>query len=229
MDRSNDAMTDDNQGMIERELTPSEIEERNKLNLDLQGKRDDNLAEINEKRRQIRMLNVSNKRLELRSAEIRREIRTGKVFESRQGVLALELAPAEPVDRNSFAGRYPLARDAVQLQGQLAVVLQGVLTPSIAKLERWQPSTAGFQELAHWARVELAYMNLTEHPALQIPSRMPMPKHLAALRGEIARAVKDFKKASKKAHKSNVSPASGAPVRVSKATTRSAGARRKPR
>src|SRR3954471_10940869 len=123
-------MTDnDNQGMIERELTPIEIEERTKQKLDLQGKRDDNLIEIGEKRRQIRMLVAANKRLELQSSEVRREIRTGKVFESRQVLLPLDEPPARHGD-GALA-------DPVELRHMITCVRPREFWPTVKQVATW--------------------------------------------------------------------------------------------
>lgn len=194
-------MTDsyDRSQYLERDLTLLEIEERTTLHLAIATERDENLAETEDHRRQIRMLNVSRKKLDLRSAQIRREIRSGKVLEpipSRQG----ELGFPEPAP-DAFAIQYPKARDAVELHTQLAVVLQGVLVPSIEKLERWAPSTATFEAVAHWVRVELAYMNHRSHPEIDLPPRAVMPAKLDEMRVALQRASKPPRKVGKAAKK----------------------------
>jgi hypothetical protein len=167
---------------LERELTPDEIRERTELREQLDDERDTLLAAVEDRRREIRGFNVSRKKLESRLRDVRRELRTGKMFESPQGTLALDLSVPDP-----FGARYPQARDAEQLHRELAVVLQGVLVPSIERLAKWHPSSAIFQSIAHWARTELAHMNAKEHPTLVLPSRLPMPEKLAELRMYLGR------------------------------------------
>jgi len=171
---------------VERELTPLEIEERKTLHMKLGSERDENLAEIADKRSEIRALNVARKKLDLRSAQIRREVQSGKVLEpipSRQVELALDLALPNPFDVE-----YPKARDAEGLHAALAVVLQGVLVPSIVKLETWDPTAAIFDAVAQWARVELAHMNKRSHPHLELPPRVLMPIELDDLRVALERS-----------------------------------------
>lgn len=183
-------MTIDSTTHYERDLSPEEIEQRKSLTLDLLSERDDNLTTVEEKRREIRALNVSRKKLDARTAQIRREIRSGKVLEPRQ--INLELGQAElPLkDPDPFGSRYPLARDAKQLRTALRVALQrtpGAIVPSIAALTQWEPSSAAFQAAAHWARVELAHMNASEHPEIELPPRAPMPEQLSELLARIGR------------------------------------------
>lgn len=191
-------MTDDNdQSLYERDLTPAEIEDRKALNLDLQSERDQNLTDIAQFRSQIRKLNAANKKLEQQSAQVRHEIRSGKVLESRQVELAFGVAPL-PDPFEAYRTRYPLARDHERLHSQLSVILQGVLVPNIEKLERWSTASGIFHACASWASLELAYMNAKEHPDLALPPRGVMPVKLSELRAELGRAAEAARKASRK-------------------------------
>lgn len=180
-------MTDsyDRNEYIERDLTPLEIDERTKLHLRLATERDENLAEVAGKRGEIRALNVARKKLDLREAQIRREIRSGKVLEP---IPSPQIEFDLPDPLAALAAEYPKARDAEQLHTQLAVVLQGVLVPSIEKLEKWPPASGIFDAVAHWARVELAYMNRKSHPGLELPPRALMPVKLDEMRLLLERA-----------------------------------------
>lgn len=80
----------------ERELSPHEVEQRKNLTLDLMGERDDLLSAIDEKRLEIRRLNAQRKKLDSRTAQLRREIRSRKVLEPRQTELVMP--PAEIVE-----------------------------------------------------------------------------------------------------------------------------------
>lgn len=182
-------MTDTDQGLYERALTDAEIEERKALNLDLQGQRDQNLADISQFRSQIRKLNAANKKIELHSAQVRHEIRSGKVLESRQVKLAFGVEPIEPGPLQAIYRLYPLARDHEVLHRALSTILQGILVPSVEKLERWPTSSGIFDAIATWASIELAYMNRKEHPELDLPERKAMPVKLSELRAELQRAV----------------------------------------
>lgn len=163
-------MTDDEKGMLERFLTVEEIEERKTLNLALQSERDDNLAEVDEKRRQIRALNVARKKLELESAEIRREIRNGKVFESRQGVLALDLVPAAPPARH---GEGPLL-DAVELRHLITCVRPREFWPTVKQVASWHEQVRA--DVQRWCRVELA--RAAPITGLPLPAAFQMPNVL---------------------------------------------------
>jgi hypothetical protein len=162
-------MTDNENGMYERPLGPDEIEERKTLNLALQGERDDNLAEVDEKRRQIRALNVARKKLELQSAEVRREIRLGRVLESRQGLLALDV-PA-PVPSTARHGEGPLL-DAVELRHLITCVRPRELWPTVAAVESWHEQVRA--DVQKWCQVELAraapIAGLPSPAALQMPN-----------------------------------------------------------
>lgn len=207
-------MTDSEPGLYERDLTPAEIEERKALNLDLQGERDQNLADIAQFRSQIRKLVATNKKLELHSAQVRHEIRSGKVLESRQvkinfGVELAEMSSEDPLDK-----LFPRPRTFEDLHTQLSVVLQGVLVPSIEKLEKCAraPSTGIFFAMSSWARSELARKNAKEHPDLKLPPATPMPVKLSELRAELQRVAEQHSKKKKRPAKPR--PASGTPVRV---------------
>lgn len=194
---------------FERDLTPSEIEERTALHLQLAKQHAENTAAVDVRRKEIRTLNAERKKLDVRSAQVLREITTRKVLETRQASLGLDVSVPDP-----FRVRYPMAADHERLHASLAVVLQdhgGGLVPSLEKLERWHPSTPEFQMIAHWARTELAYMNRKEHKDLELPPRLPLPEPLAQLRMFLARKSAPRKK---RAQPMKARPASGTPVRA---------------
>lgn len=80
----------------ERDLSSSEVEQRKNLTLDLMSERDDLLSAVDEKRLEIRRLNAQRKKLDSRTAQLRREIRSRKVLEPRQTELVIP--PAEVVE-----------------------------------------------------------------------------------------------------------------------------------
>lgn len=88
-------MTEQNP-FIERQLTPLEIKERTAIALDLMEERDDIVSSIDEKRREIKELNVDKDRLDARIAQLRREVRNGKVLEPRQTSMPFTAKVLEP-------------------------------------------------------------------------------------------------------------------------------------
>lgn len=208
----------DTAGTYERDLTAAEIAERTELRDQLDDERDDLLSSVESRRREIRSFTLARKKIEARLLDVRRELRSGKVIESRQTSLPFPAGEA-------FGERYPMAQNAERLQIDLGVVLQGVLVPSVLELMHWHPSSIAFQEAAHWTRTELAHMNAKEHPELELPPRMPMPEVIAAIRRRLGRAVKEHtrKKAPRRAMKAR--PASETPI-AKPSATKQAGAQR---
>lgn len=203
----------------ERDLTPKELEQRAARRDQLDDERDDLIASVAERRREIRSLNASRKKLELELLDVRREIRSGKVIESRQ--LAF---PIVAVTDDPFEKAFPQALSAERLHRDLSLVLQGVLVPSLATLEEWHPSTGIFQGIAHWARTELAYMNRNASPEaaqLELPPRGRMPDKLAEARQLLGEA--EDKRSPRKRRrqpqptigerKAKVRPVSGTPTK----------------
>lgn len=204
---------------LERDLTAAEITARGKERDALDEERDALDGSIADRRREIRGFNARRRKIEARLRDLRREIRSGKVIDSPQTSLALDA----PMPDDPFSVRYPMARDADRLHGELSVALDGVLVPSIETLEKWHADTGIFQAFAHWARVELAYRSAKEHPDLRLPTREPMPRKLAELRADIQRAVSQFTRkkratdAPPPAHKTRaakVRAAGGTPART---------------
>lgn len=202
-------MTDtsfDREQFFERELSPLEVEQRKSLTLDLLSERDDLITAVDEKRREIRALNKSRRNLESRTAQIRREIRSGKVLEPRQ--VSLDLPPADGTRTyGRFEELYPLATTVVQLSEVLADVLTdaewtALLDPEETPRIPWSPRTGIFDAVATWARIESAHRDselrardgkpsITE---LTIPARTPMPEALQQLLSGALQKKKSKKK-----------------------------------
>lgn len=169
----------------ERQLSATEVEQRKDLALDLMSERDDILAEIDEKRRQIRALNVSRKKLEVRVAQVRREARSGKALEPRQTelpIVAPEIDPPGPYAL--FEEMYPLAPESTRLATDLRQALNDV---QFRKLEavgaphNWHPASGIFNAVANWARIEKAHAEAGKRApvaGLALPRREPMPEKL---------------------------------------------------
>jgi|GEM_PF-5406099 len=187
--------------MYERDLTPEEIEERKTLNLALQAECDENVAEVSDKRKQIRALNVARKKLELESAEIRREIRTRKVFESRQGVLALD-QPAPPLGSWSALtgeprhGEGPLL-EPVDLRYLIACVRPPEMVPTIKQVKSWHEQVRA--DVQRWCRVE--HTRAAPIAGLALPAAYPMPSVLENIVFERDASIRKDKAAKRKAGK----------------------------
>ena len=189
----------DGQGMYERELTPEEIEERKTLNLSLQAQCDENLAEVSDKRKQIRALNVARKKLELESADVRREIRNGKVFESRQGLLALD-EPAPPLGSWSALtgeprhGEGPLL-EPIDLRYLIACVRPPEMVPTIKQVKSWCEQVRA--DVQRWCRVE--HTRAAPIAGLPLPAAYQMPSVLQNIVFERDAAIRKDKAGKRKA------------------------------
>jgi hypothetical protein len=184
----------DREQFFERELSPLEVEQRKILTLDLLTERDDLITAVDEKRREIRALNKSRRNLESRTAQIRREIRSGKVLEPRQ--VSLDLPPADGTRNicDRFEELYPLATTVFELSDVLAEVLTdaqwtALLDPEETPRIPWGSGTGIFDAVATWARIESAHRDSELRARdgraaiadLTIPARTPMPEALQQL------------------------------------------------
>jgi hypothetical protein len=182
---------------FERPLTPLEIEERKTTHLKLAGEREENLAEIAGKRSEIRALNIDRKKLDLRAAQILREVRSGKVLEPRQTELPLG-PPADPYAM--FNENYPKAANTQDLMQALNRALGGPLYMKLdwPTVKAWKPSSGIFEAVAHWARVENAHATHGKRkptPGITLPARFECPGPLAqALEPKPVKPVKARKK-----------------------------------
>jgi len=204
----------DREQFFERDLSSLEIEQRKSLTLDLLSERDDLITAVDEKRREIRALNKSRRNLESRTAQIRREIRSGKVLEPRQ--VSLDLPPADGTRStyDRFEELYPLATTVEELGDVLADVLTDAqwtaqLDPEETPRIPWSPRTGIFDAVATWARIESAHRDselraregkpsITE---LTVPARTPMPEALQQLLSGTPQKKKPSKKKRKAARK----------------------------
>lgn len=189
--------------LVERQLTRTEIRQRQVDHLRLLTEIDNYQSEIEEHARCSKDAKTEISRLQTRERELRRELRSGTVWEARQRKLGFadgstddpaedidppehdkpELTDADDGDRNwaAFATQWPQARDHEQLRTDLSVALQGVGVPTLEQLRQWHPDSGLFQGAAHWARLEVAHLNAGEFPQIKIPGRQPMPASLTAL------------------------------------------------
>lgn len=152
--------------MLERDLTPAEIEERTALRDQLDDERDDLIGAVEQRRREIRGFNASRKRLESRIRDVRRELRSGKVQESRQMGLALD----EPEARH---GEGELL-DPVKLQLLVMCTRPAEHCPTVAEVEAWHPQVRA--DVQRWCRAQHARANPIA--GLPLPPVMIMPNVL---------------------------------------------------
>lgn len=177
----------DREQFFERELTTAEIEHRKSLTLDLLSERDDLITAVDERRREIRALNASRRKLEARTAQVRREIRSGKVLEPRQ--TEFSLPPPEEVTKATAYDRYdelyPIAEttDALHVQVFEALNDDQLGAEWVAQEVPWEPGSEEFIAVANWARLERAHLDSKERglngdppiAGLTIPAREQMP------------------------------------------------------
>lgn len=193
--------------LVERQLTAIEIRQRQVDHLRLLNEIDNYDSEVEENKRCIREAQTEKARLMVREREIRRELRSGTVWEARQVKMtfingstdepAPDIGPPAPPkdDWDRFVEHWPVAREHAPLHGDLSVVLQGVNVPTIDQVREWHPDSGIFQGIAHWVRLELAHMNAKSNPGLWLPSRQTMPEPLA----ELTKGKAPKKKRAKKA------------------------------
>jgi hypothetical protein len=228
--------------LIERPLTPTEIKQRQRDHLQLLTEIDNFRDEATEHRRCAKEAATEIERLEQRERVLRRELRSGTVFEARQREFSLEYtdpgpsaharenghAEAEPEDDTDppehdkpelttyaeyetrhyqkFAQRYPAARDFTDLMVALgqALTLEQLKSLSAKAMVKLHPSSAEFQDIAHWARVSNARADTMASAqrgepgegGITIPLLPPMPEALMQALGMVPKRAP--KRASKK-------------------------------
>jgi hypothetical protein len=166
-------------GYFERALTPLEIDERTKLHLALATQRDANLEEIADKRKEIRALNVSRKKLDLQQAQIRRELNRGAVLEERQVSLAYD-EPAPQLGGWSGLTGEPRHGEGpmlppVELRYLITCVRPPEYVPTIKQVESWSEQVRA--DVQRWCRVE--HTRNAPIAGLPLPPSYPMPGVLA--------------------------------------------------
>lgn len=195
-------MTDD-RGTYERDLTPEEITARGKLRDELDNERDALIASVEDRRKEIRGFNVKRKRIEVQLRDVRRELSTGKVFESRQTSLALD-APAARHGEGELL-------DPIELRHLITCVRPREAWPTVKQVESWHEQVRA--DVQKWCRAE----HTRAHPitGLPLPASFDMPNVLANI--VFDRENERERKAERKkaaARPAKPRPASGTPVRV---------------
>lgn len=184
-------MTDD-RGMYERDLTPEEIIARGKLRDELDEERDGLLAAVEDRRKEIRGFNVKRKTLEVQLRDVRRELRTGKVFESRQTSLALDEPPAPAPPARHGEGEL---LDPIELRHLITCVRPREAWPTVKQVESWHEQVRA--DVQKWCRDE----HTRAHPiaGMPLPPAGSMPNVLENIvfDRELARERKAERKAQR--------------------------------
>lgn len=212
--------------LVERHLTGTEIRQRQVDHLRLLQEIDNYNSEVDEHKRCVKEANTEIARLQVRERDIRKELRSGTVWEVRQQKMGFadpphreypersdrEIREAMGIDGNSddpdpetdppehdkpgfldgddgFGKFFPRAKDHEELRTDLSVVLQnqGGAPSKQALIESvGEVGTTRFDEVAHWTRMQLAAMNITEYPEFQCympKTPPPMPRALQTALG----------------------------------------------
>jgi hypothetical protein len=152
----------------ERDLTPEEIRERDKLRDDLDEERDGLITAVEDRRKEIRGFNVKRKKIEVQLRDVRRELRTGKVFESPQTVMPFEDPPA-----TARHGEGELL-DPVELRHLISCVRPPELWPTLKDVKSWHEDVRA--DVQRWCRVEHA--RATPIAGLPLPDSFAIPNVL---------------------------------------------------
>ena len=176
----------------ERDLTPDEILERNKLRDDLDEERDALLVAVEDRRKEIRGFNVARKKVEMQLRDVQRELRTGKVFESPQTTLVFDGPDAhlERRDRGIEPDRKfpePAPRhgegellDPVALRHLITCVRPRGFWPTVREVEGWHEQVRA--DVQRWCGVEHTRANPIA--GLPLPDSFGMPYVLSKIEFE---------------------------------------------
>lgn len=154
----------------ERDLTPTELAERDELRDQLDEERDGLITAVEDRRREIRGFNVKRKKIEVQLRDVRRELRTGKVFESPQTLMPFE----EPAPATARHGEGELL-DPVELRHLITCVRPRELWPTVKEVQGWHEQVRA--DVQRWCRVEHA--RATPIAGLPLPESFAIPNVLA--------------------------------------------------
>lgn len=184
--------------LVERQLFPSEIRQRQVDHLRLLNEIDNSQSEIEEHQRCVKESRAEIERLQARERELRRELRSGTVWETRQQKMPFQGVAATVIDHgisattddpdpetdptehdkpelldidDAFGKFFGRATDHEQLHADLACVLQnkGGAPSKEALIEAiGAVASTCFDEAAHWTRMQLAEMNRSEYPEFEV-------------------------------------------------------------
>jgi hypothetical protein len=177
---------------IERELTPDEISERGTLRDKLDEERDGLLVAVEDRRREIRAFNVKKKRIEAQLRDVRRELRSGTVFEappSPQAIFPFEEPPPAAPARH---GEGELI-DPIELRHLITCVRPREFWPSVKEVSRWHAEVRA--DVQKWCRAEHTRAHpIAGHP---LPDTFMIPNVLENIRFRVEEKNERKRKASK--------------------------------
>lgn len=184
---------------FERDLTPGEIRERDKLRNDLDEERDLLIGSIEDRRREIRGFTSKKKKIEVQLRDVRRELRTGKVFESPQSTFPFEDPQAE-----ARHGEGALL-DPVELRHLITCVRPREGWPTVKEIKGWHPEVRA--DVQKWCRTEHAQAHPIAGAPLPPAPSLAMPNVLENIIFRLEEKQLAQRKASKRAAK--VRPSGG--------------------
>jgi hypothetical protein len=187
----------------ERELTAEEIRERGELRDQLDEERDGLLVAVEDRRREIRGFNVKRKQLEAQLRDVRRELRTGKVFESPQTALPFEQPAAQ-----ARHGEGELL-DPVELRHLITCVRPPELWPTVTEIEGWHEQVRA--DVQKWCRDE--HTRADPIAGVPLPPASAMPDVLANIAFEREGWIHQSRKRGKRKASKRKTTARKAPAR----------------
>jgi hypothetical protein len=188
-------MTDDK--VYERTLSAAEVSQRKDDCFDLLTERDGVLSAIDERKREIKTLDLESKSLDARISVLRHEVRSGKTLVTRQQELPLDRVtlgdvmgdPVEdPRDYCSdivYEPAEPEALSPFDLR-QLVVAVLPAIALKVTEVESWHADVRA--DVQRWAQVE----HKLAHPiaGMPLPQREQLPNVLDNLEHAAKRAAK---------------------------------------
>lgn len=194
-------MTDDK--VYERTLSAAEVSQRKDDCFDLLTERDGVLSAIDERKREIKTLDLEAKSLDARISVLRHEVRSGKTLVTRQQELPLDHVTlgdvmGNPVeDPRDFERADTLVQrpqrwddgkqlDAVELRHLITCVRPREAWPMVAEVEAWHADVRA--DVQRWARIEHAHA----HPiaGMPLPAREQMHDVLAHIEAKPKRKAR---------------------------------------
>lgn len=171
----------------ERDLTADEIAERSKLRDELDEERDGLITAVEDRRREIRGFTAKRKKIEAQLRDVRRELRTGKVFDSPQTALAFP--DASPALARHGEGEL---LDPVELRHLITCVRPPEFWPTLRDVESWHEQVRA--DVQKWCRTE--HTRAAPIAGSPLPDSFDMPNVLQNIRFRVEEEIK--RKAAKR-------------------------------
>jgi hypothetical protein len=174
----------------ERDLTPDEIIARSKLRDELDEERDGLITAVEDRRREIRGFVAKRKKIEAQLRDVRRELRTGKVFDSPQ--VPLVFPDVLPTLARHGEGEL---LDPAELLHLITCVRPREFWPSLTDVESWHEQVRA--DVQKWCRTE--HTRAAPIAGSPLPDSFDMPNVLQNIRFRVEeKAARKRKAASKR-------------------------------